>query len=366
MLDWIGFIPMNVSSTAGGSNSSFDPSQTARIQAQLGALLASPGFAASSRRAGLLRYLVERTLSGEADRISEYSIGLDVFARPVSFDPRSESAVRTEIGRLRQKLKEYYASEGASDDVRIELPPRSYVPHFEIRRPEVESAPEPAVARSRSYFRFGVASAGGLVVVLSTLWWIKTQASAGTTEASPPQGAVQVNGLCKVGNCVKPALVPVGGLIVNTFDFVFTLANSDRYRIQGRFHSRNTKGMATQAPYAVTYVGNASGTTSGADVLTVDLLQNFENLATGGTLLENLHGSFGGPISQASSIRGTMILNDRSLPVQGPFSPPAKFNVTLSGLTLPNLGHPVLKILRRTFTFGAGSGVGAVIRNAIE
>jgi serine/threonine-protein kinase len=93
----------------------------------------------------LLRYLAERALSGEA--INEYAIGVDVFERPASFDPRIESIVRTEAARLRQKLKDYYASEGCGDRVLIEIPLRSYEPAFVLREPEAAPGP-PAPQRS--------------------------------------------------------------------------------------------------------------------------------------------------------------------------------------------------------------------------
>ena len=108
--------------------------RTREIRVYLARLLATPQFTAASRRGQLLSYLVEHTLAGDADKISEYAIGLDVFQRPTSFDPRIESLVRTEFSRLRQRLKEYYAEEGNRDTIVIDFPPRSYAATFEFRR----------------------------------------------------------------------------------------------------------------------------------------------------------------------------------------------------------------------------------------
>ena len=83
----------------------------------------------------LLNYLVEHTLAGDVDKITEYAIGLDVFQKPTSFDPRIESVVRTEFSRLRQRLKEYYAEDGRRDSIAIDFPPRSYAASFEFRDP---------------------------------------------------------------------------------------------------------------------------------------------------------------------------------------------------------------------------------------
>ncbi len=113
----------------------FDEAKTAEIRAHLDSLLASTAFAASARHGQLLRYLVDRTLAGRPSEISEYGIGLDVFAKPLSFDPRIDSTIRAEISRLRQKLRDYYAAGGRESGVIIELPSRSYVPEFTFPEP---------------------------------------------------------------------------------------------------------------------------------------------------------------------------------------------------------------------------------------
>ncbi len=123
-------MPGNIESHA----SSHTPDSRAQeIRAYLGRLLAGEHFSASSRRGQLLRYLVEHTLKGDSDKINEYAIGLDVFQRPASFDPRIESVVRTEFSRLRQRLRDYYAEEGRRDTIVIEFPPRSYEASFTFR-----------------------------------------------------------------------------------------------------------------------------------------------------------------------------------------------------------------------------------------
>ncbi len=117
--------------------------QQDQIRAHLEVVIGSPLFNTSARRGQLLRYLVERTLAGEGSRMSEYAIGVDVLGRPESFDPRIESIVRTEMGRLRQKLKEYYSQAGADYPVVIELPLRSYAPRFAFRETETVTPPVP-------------------------------------------------------------------------------------------------------------------------------------------------------------------------------------------------------------------------------
>jgi TolB-like protein len=125
-------------------------SRSSEIRAYVARLLAGPQFSSASRRGQLLNYLVEHTLAGDADKINEYAIGLDVFQKPTSFDPRIESVVRTEFSRLRQRLKEYYAEDGRRDSIAIDFPPRSYTASFEFRDnsrlSEVAAFPEPVLA----------------------------------------------------------------------------------------------------------------------------------------------------------------------------------------------------------------------------
>jgi TolB-like protein/tetratricopeptide (TPR) repeat protein len=116
---------MDAAST--GTGSAWEPARTEEFRAYLDRLLASPPFASSRRRAQLLGYLVERTLTGEAGQVTEYGIGLDVFQKPASFDPRLEATVRVEMSRLRRALIEYYDSEGRRDPWRIQFAKRGYV-----------------------------------------------------------------------------------------------------------------------------------------------------------------------------------------------------------------------------------------------
>src|ERR1017187_2343420 len=124
----------------GGAASNGAPLNSPRrdeILAELDAVLASSSFDPASRRARLLRYLVERALAGEGENTNEYAIGVDIFGKPPTFDPRMEAGVRTEVGRLRQKLKDYYEGEGSHDRVVLDLPLRSYALSFRLRSLEL-------------------------------------------------------------------------------------------------------------------------------------------------------------------------------------------------------------------------------------
>jgi hypothetical protein len=81
----------------------------------------------------LLRYLARHVLDHPGTPIKEYQIATEVFARSADFDPQLDSMVRVQAGRLRVKLSEYYASDGAEDPIVVELPKGTYVLAFHHR-----------------------------------------------------------------------------------------------------------------------------------------------------------------------------------------------------------------------------------------
>lgn len=119
------------------------------IQVQLEKMLSSEIFSRSERMSRFLRFTVEQVLQGHASNLKEYLIGLEVFDKPETLDPRLDPIVRVEAGRLRSKLREYYETEGRLDPVLITLPARSYVPAFQLRGGSEKPAPElrPAPAK---------------------------------------------------------------------------------------------------------------------------------------------------------------------------------------------------------------------------
>ena len=116
-------------------------------RAELHAVLQSSVFVRSPALAHLLSHLCERMFAGEGDQIKEYSIAVDVFGRPESFDQEADSIVRVQANRLRKRLAEFYGGEGASHQLRITIPVGQYVPVFQTATtaPEAgESVTKPA------------------------------------------------------------------------------------------------------------------------------------------------------------------------------------------------------------------------------
>src|SRR5215207_1709569 len=79
---------------SGGKN---DAAFTESIREELARILGSPMFAKAASLSRFLSYLVEQTLEGHSP--NEYSVGVDVFRRGVSFDPKTDTIVRVQARR---------------------------------------------------------------------------------------------------------------------------------------------------------------------------------------------------------------------------------------------------------------------------
>ena len=120
------------------------------IREQLDRILKSGPFLQSRRRQRFLEFIVNETLAGRSERLKAYTVALEVFDRPETFDPVVDPIVRIEAARLREKLREYYEADGQSDPIRIDLPKGTYTPHIEFRQaptrdPRLDGPPTLAV-----------------------------------------------------------------------------------------------------------------------------------------------------------------------------------------------------------------------------
>ena len=91
--------------------------QREQYLAQIDRLLNSHVLHGSESLCKLLRYLAEHALDHPGTPLKEYQIATEVFGRSPNFDPQSDSTIRVQAGRLRLKLAEYYASEGADEPI---------------------------------------------------------------------------------------------------------------------------------------------------------------------------------------------------------------------------------------------------------
>jgi TolB-like protein len=113
---------------------SISPSDHKAVREELDRILKSDQFLQSQRRRRFLEYIVNETLAGRSGRLKGYNIAREVFDRPEEFDPNTDSIVRMEAARLRDRLREYYEGDGRNDPLRIELPKGTYTPQIEFRQ----------------------------------------------------------------------------------------------------------------------------------------------------------------------------------------------------------------------------------------
>lgn len=111
-------------------------------RAELNSVLSSTTFPKSPNLARLLQFLCLKYFEGKSAELKEYNIGVEAFGRPPAFDPTTNSIVRVELHRLREKLNKYFETEGSNDPVVIRLQPGSYVPQFLPHRNHEAGSPD--------------------------------------------------------------------------------------------------------------------------------------------------------------------------------------------------------------------------------
>jgi hypothetical protein len=97
---------------------------------QLDRIVSSKHFRNSKRYPSFLRFVVEQTLAGKTEALKERTLGVDVFARPNHYDTNDDPIVRVTAGEIRKRIAQYYQEPGHEEELRIDLPLGSYVPHF--------------------------------------------------------------------------------------------------------------------------------------------------------------------------------------------------------------------------------------------
>lgn len=112
---------------------------SAEVRHALAELLASEVFRKARRMSRLISFLVDQQLAGSRADTGEYAIGIEVFDRdPATYSTGDDPIVRVQVGRLRERLRAYYATSGAGAALRLSIPIGSYMPV--ITRPERSAA----------------------------------------------------------------------------------------------------------------------------------------------------------------------------------------------------------------------------------
>jgi Tol biopolymer transport system component len=109
------------------------------VQAELERILASEIFSRSDRLSAFLKFIVDQTLNGQGDSLKEQVIAEALYGKGADFSTAADPIVRVDARRLRDKLREYYAS-ATEDPVLISVPKGSYTPAFERHRVDVDGS----------------------------------------------------------------------------------------------------------------------------------------------------------------------------------------------------------------------------------
>ena len=145
----------------------FDPTvESELISAQLNRILSSRHFRNSRRCQSLLRYVVETAQAGRLDNLKERVVGTSVFGREPGYDTNEDAVVRNAAAEVRKRLAQYYLESEHESDLRIELPPGSYVPEFRPIQPHERQAVRPAESK-RHYAWLYVAAALALAAAVT-------------------------------------------------------------------------------------------------------------------------------------------------------------------------------------------------------
>lgn len=110
--------------------SPFSEEEKLAAQEQLERLLANPFFSHSRRFPSFLRFIVSRTLSGETDLLKERTLGVEIFGKDADYDTANDPIVRVTAAEIRKRIAQYYQDPAHEHELRLSLPPGSYIPHF--------------------------------------------------------------------------------------------------------------------------------------------------------------------------------------------------------------------------------------------
>lgn len=117
--------------TATSSEFSALEGNRAEIEAQLDRLIQNHHFSHSRRFPTFLRFVVRSVLEGKADFLKERTIGMEVFGKDAAYETTADPIVRVTAAEIRKRIALYYQEPGHETELRISLPPGSYVPQFE-------------------------------------------------------------------------------------------------------------------------------------------------------------------------------------------------------------------------------------------
>jgi WD40-like Beta Propeller Repeat len=145
------------------------------VRDQLARILSSELFARSSRLSQFLSFIVEETLAGRGDSLKVQTLAMSLYEKSAGFNAAADPIVRVDARRLRDKLREYYASAPVGSLV-ILVPKGTYTPIFEWANP-ASVAVEHTVVRRSARRGWAIAALTLLALGAAVLWMLRTQPS---------------------------------------------------------------------------------------------------------------------------------------------------------------------------------------------
>lgn len=198
-------------SSATSPRETFSNEEKLAVEAQVERLLATPFFNHSKRFPSFLRYVVEQTLAGNSENLKERMLGIEIFGKSVDYDTANDPIVRVTAAEIRKRIAQYYQQPGHQSELRLSLPPGSYIPQFYFSPAEAAALePEPgiepdthghpeqpvqirdssrSVGRIRTRWIFAVSVALLLVAVVALLIWRQHKRTASSEFWGPILGS---------------------------------------------------------------------------------------------------------------------------------------------------------------------------------
>ena len=172
---------------------------------------------------------------------------------------------------------------------------------------------------------------------------------------------IAVNGTCEAGSC-SPTALPLHSSEALPIDYTLTLADGDKYLINGSFTASNTSGSVAGAVnhlFQVTYEGDGSGGVSGADTVMVQADYSIATTRTSEIDYRDVIGAFGPTIAAGSS--GSSCANGGTIGCVGTLHAPGVFNKSSPDFTLEAVDGAFEFDPYFTSNFAAGSAVGSYV-----
>jgi hypothetical protein len=120
------------------------------VEAQVERLLATPYFSHSRRFPSFLRFIVEQTIAGNAENLKERTLGIEIFGKSADYDTANDPIVRVTAAEIRKRIAQYYQDPGHQNEMRISLPPGSYIPQFNLSQSAAAALEEENLIESNS------------------------------------------------------------------------------------------------------------------------------------------------------------------------------------------------------------------------